>query len=84
MGTRNRAMSQIASDERLREKRMSKDAFFATSIYFTDLVDSMALNDKLKADIRAWRQRDPQGTVRSNVAQAGAWHSATDMHTRRE
>jgi uncharacterized protein (TIGR02466 family) len=84
MGTRNRTMSQIAPDEQPREKRMSKDTFFATSIYFTDLADAMALNENLKAHIRAWRQRDPQGTVRSNVAQAGAWHSATDMHTRSE
>ena len=63
---------------------MSKDAFYATPIYFTDFVDSAALNEHLKADIRAWHQRDPQGTVRSNVAQAVAWHSATDMHTRHE
>lgn len=63
---------------------MSKDGFFATPIYFTDLSDSNALNEQLKKDIRGWRQRDPQGTVRSNVAQVGAWHSATDMHVRRE
>ena len=66
------------------EKRMSKDAFFATQIYYTDLANSSSLNAQLKMGIRAWRQRDPEGTVRSNVAQAGAWHSATDMHTREE
>ena len=68
----------------MQEKRMSKDAFFATQIYYTDLTNSDALNARLKKDIRAWRQRNPEGTVRSNVAQAGAWHSATDMHTRGE
>jgi len=68
----------------MQEKRMSKDVFFATSIYYTDLAESDALNEQLKKDIRAWRRQDPDGTVRSNVAQAGAWHSATDMHTRRE
>ena len=63
---------------------MSKDAFFATPIYFTDVLDSEKLNGKLIADIRTWRRQDPEGTVRSNVAQAGAWHSATDMHMRPE
>ena len=63
---------------------MSKDAFFATPIYFTDLLDAERLNAQLITDIRAWRRQDPEGTVRSNVAQAGAWHSATDMHLRRE
>ena len=76
--------SESEADGQARGKAMSKDAFFATPIYFTDLADSAALNENLKAGIRSWRQEDPEGTVRSNVAQAGAWHSATDMHTRRE
>jgi len=63
---------------------MSKDAFFSTPIYYADLANAEMLNERLGKDIRAWRRQDPEGTVRSNVAQAGAWHSATDMHTRRE
>lgn len=77
-------MSTTNSGAQPRTKRMAKDGFFATSIYFTDLADAEDLNAKLTADIRKWRQCDPEGTVRSNVAQAGAWHSATDMHTRSE
>jgi uncharacterized protein (TIGR02466 family) len=77
-------MSVAGSDKPVREKRMSRDGFFATSIYYTDLAGSEGLNEQLRKDIRAWRQREPEGTVRSNVAQAGAWHSATDMHTRSE
>ena len=77
-------MSEAGSDNKAPEKRMSKDGFFPTPIYFTDLADAKELNEQLKKDIRAWRERDPQGTVRSNVAQAGAWHSSTDMHTRSE
>ena len=77
-------MSPTGSEKPVAEKRVSKDAFFATPIYYTDLADADALNGRLKKDIRVWRQRDPQGTVRSNVAQAGACHSATDMHTRAE
>jgi hypothetical protein len=77
-------MSRAESEKPTEGKRMSKDAFFSTPIYYADLADSDTLNEKLRKDIRAWRQQDPEGTVRSNVAQAGAWHSATDMHTRRE
>lgn len=77
-------MSEVGSDNNARAKRMSKDGFFSTPIYFTDLADAKRLNEQLKKDIRAWRERDPEGTVRSNVAQVGAWHSATDMHTRSE
>lgn len=77
-------MHSFASDNQRREKRMSKDGFFATLIYYTDLAAADALNSRLKKDIRAWRRQDPEGTVRSNVAQAGAWHSATDMHARRK
>lgn len=77
-------MSETGSTAERRQKRMSRDGFFTTPIYYTDLIDSDALNAQLKKDIRAWRQEDPRGTVRSNVAQAGAWHSATDMHTRAE
>ena len=36
------------------------------------------------AHIRAWRDQDPEGVVRSNVKQMGAWHSGLDMHRRVE
>jgi len=63
---------------------MVKDTFFSTPVYYAGLADAETLNEHLKKDIRAWQKQDPEGTVRSNVAQAGAWHSATDMHTRGE
>lgn len=65
-------------------KPMSRDLFFPTPIYFTDLADTDALNYELKSRIYAWRDADPDGTFRTNVPQVGGWHSATDMHTRRE
>jgi len=77
-------MPEAEFDSQRREKRMSKDGFFTTPIYYTDVLDSDVLNEQMKKDIRKWRQENPQGTVRSNVAQAGAWHSATNMHARRE
>ena len=67
-----------------REKRMARDYFFPTPVYRTDLAQAQELNVRLVADIRAWRERDPGGTFRSNAPQLGGWHSATDMHRRAE
>ena len=67
-----------------REKRMARDYFFPTPVYRTDLAQAEELNVRLVADIRAWRERDPGGTFRSNAPQLGGWHSATDMHRRAE
>ena len=67
-----------------REKRMGRDYFFPTPVYYTDLAGAKDLDMRLAADIRAWRARDPGGTFRSNVPQLGGWHSATDMHLRAE
>ncbi len=50
---------------------MVKDTFFSTPVYYADLADAETLNEHLKKDIRAWQKQDPEGTVRSNVAQAG-------------
>ena len=63
---------------------MARDWFFPTPVYRTDLARSDDLNARLATDIRAWRERDPDGTFRSNVPQLGGWHSATDMHLRPE
>ena len=65
-------------------KRMARDYFFPTPIYYTDLAQAETLNARLAEDVRAWRERDPGGTFRSNVPQLGGWHSATDMHLRAE
>ena len=65
-------------------KRMARDYFFPTPIYYTDLAQAGELNARLVEDVRAWRERDPGGTFRSNVPQLGGWHSATDMHLRAE
>ena len=67
-----------------RGKRMARDYFFPTPVYYTDLAQADELNARLVEDVRAWRERDPGGTFRSNVPQLGGWHSATDMHLRAE
>ena len=45
-----------------REKRMARDYFFPTPVYYTDLARAEDLNVRLVKDIRAWRERDPGGT----------------------
>jgi len=65
-------------------KRMHKEYYYPTQVYFTDLEDGTALNADVKRNIYAWRSADPHGVVRTNVHQAGAWHSTTDMHVRDE
>ena len=70
------------TDDSAPAKRMARDWFFPTPVYHTDLAQAKGLNARLAADIRAWRERDPGGTFRSNVPQLGGWHSATDMHLR--
>lgn len=77
-------MSTNERDGSPRPKRMSRDFFFPTRIYFTDLADAERLNEDVKRHVYAWREADPHGTFRTNVPQVGAWHSATDMHTRSE
>ena len=67
-----------------RDKRMARDYFFPTPVYHTDLAQAPDFNARLVTDIRAWRERDPGGTFRSNTPQLGGWHSATDMHLRAE
>lgn len=39
---------------------------------------------ELPPPIYKWRQQDSIGLVRTNTPQIGAWHSRTDMHTRKE
>ena len=63
---------------------MARDYFFPTPVYYTDLAQAPELNARLVEDVRAWRERDPAGTFRSNVPQLGGWHSATDMHLQAE
>ena len=58
---------------------LRKELFFPTPIYFIDLDDADALNLFLLNRIYAWRDQDSAGIVRSNVRQAGSWHSATTM-----
>ncbi len=77
-------MQRSSNEESAQAKRMNKDLFFPTPIYFTDIQGFEALNRSMKKHIYDWRAADPYGTMRSNMAQLGAWHSPTDMHVRAE
>lgn len=63
---------------------MSKEYYYPTQIYFTDLPRAEELNAQLRPLIYSWREHDPTGIVRTNTPQIGAWHSTTDMHAKRE
>jgi uncharacterized protein (TIGR02466 family) len=62
--------------------RFVAESYFPTVIFFRDLPNGAELNDAIKPAIYAWRDADPTGIVRSNVAQEGSWHSSLDMAAR--
>lgn len=61
-----------------------REAYFPTLIFFGDLANGAELNETIKPAIYAWREAEPAGIVRSNVAQAGSWHSSLDMDSKPE
>ena len=65
---------------------LQREVYFPTYIYYRDLPDTEAhaLNAGLAHHVRAWRDEDPDGIVRSNVREAGVWHSRLDMAARFE
>ena len=65
---------------------LQREMYFPTYIYFRDLEVTVArtFNAELEGQIRAWREEDLEGIVRSNVSQTGTWHSAVDMALRPE
>lgn len=65
-------------------KTMSRDLFFPTPIYYTDLGDAAAINALIKPLIYQGRRDDPVGEIRTNEPNAGGWHSRTKMHQNRD
>lgn len=61
---------------------MSRELYFPTYIYFRDLPCASLLNSALKQEIYTLREADSIGLHRSNVKQAGAWHSQDDLNRR--
>ena len=63
---------------------LKREAYFPTYIYFKDVPGGAELNQALKQAIFTMREEDAVGLHRSNVKQAGAWHSQDDLNRRAE
>lgn len=63
---------------------VSREIYFPTYIYFSDLPDAAELNTQMRSYIYAWREEDREGLVRSNIKQTGTWHSQDDLQRREE
>ena len=63
---------------------LKRELYFPTLIYFQDLPESRELNEGIRSYIYKLRSDDPDGIVRSNVRQTGAWHSGLDLHQRED
>jgi len=75
-------MSEESTGEPQSGASLMREAYFQTYIFFRDLVDGTTMNEAMLPEIYAWREQDRAGIHRSNVRQAGAWHSGVDMHLR--
>lgn len=64
--------------------QLQREAYFPTLIFFKDLVGHEELNAQLIAAIAGIRKQDEVGMHRSNVKQAGAWHSQDNLNQRVE
>lgn len=62
--------------------RLIREIYFPTFVFFKDLPAGTELNTALKKHIYALREEDSVGMHRSNVKQAGAWHSQDDLNRR--
>ena len=60
------------------------EVYFPTPIYTTEVENAHQFNLLLKEKIYQWQQEDNAGILRSNYAEARAWHSKTNMHKRQE
>lgn len=67
------------SEEQSGVGKLIREAFFPTFVYYKDLPGAADLNARLTAAIRQLQAQDPEGMHRSNVKQAGAWHSQDDL-----
>lgn len=64
------------------QSQLKRELYFPTFIYFRDLPDVADLNLALREHIYAMREQNRTGLHRSNVKQAGAWHSPDDLNRR--
>lgn len=65
-------------------ERFVRTGYFPTMIFQCDVENSKALNGTLVDLIYAERERDRVGVNKSNTAELGSWHSATNLHKKAE
>lgn len=61
-------------------ERFVRNCYFPTMIFQYDVENAQALNKNLVDHIYAERERDRTGVNKSNTAELGSWHSATNLH----
>jgi uncharacterized protein (TIGR02466 family) len=61
-------------------ERFVRTSYFPTLIFQYDIENSQPLNKALLDLIYAERERDRTGVNKSNTAELGSWHSATNLH----
>jgi uncharacterized protein (TIGR02466 family) len=69
-------------DSRRQPTKLLGENQFPTLIFYGDLSNAAEINAAICPAIYAWRDADPDGIVRSNVAQTASWHSGLDMASR--
>lgn len=57
-----------------------REAYFPTFVFYRDLPGAAGLNAQLLTAIRAQREADREGIVRSNEPRLGGWHSRNELH----
>ncbi|MGI9273604.1 MAG: TIGR02466 family protein [Endozoicomonas sp.] len=58
-----------------------RELYFSTPIFFRDGGDACEFHAEMKPLIYQIREEDTKGITRSNMRQAGAWHSQVNLHT---
>lgn len=64
----------------LKIEKLIYEVYFPTLIYFLDCPGLSELNLKFLSIIRAEREKDRKGLVRSNLRQLSGWHSRENLH----
>jgi uncharacterized protein (TIGR02466 family) len=65
-------------------ERFVRTSYFPTIVFQYDVENAQSLNRTILDLIYAERERDRAGVNKSNTAELGSWHSATNLHKNKE
>jgi uncharacterized protein (TIGR02466 family) len=74
------AITKETKETEAASERFVRTNYFPTLVFQYDVENSQALNRTLFDLIYAERERDRTGVNKSNTAELGSWHSATNLH----